>query len=64
MLASLPAETYTDIWNSSAPLMPLLLLVFLAWSIACGEYRLLPLAVLVASFTSQSHLTFVAPRWA
>jgi hypothetical protein len=61
MLASLPAGTYADIWNSSAPLLPLMLLVFLAWSVACGEYRLLPVAVLVASFAIQSHLTFVAP---
>jgi hypothetical protein len=61
MLASLPAETYADVWNSSAPLMPMMLLVFLAWSLACGEYRLLPIAVLVASFAVQSHLTFVAP---
>jgi hypothetical protein len=61
MLASLPAETYADIWNSSAPLMPMMLLVFLSWSLACGEYRLLPLAVLVTSFLVQSHLTFVAP---
>jgi hypothetical protein len=61
MLASLPAETYSDIWNSSAPLMPLMLLVFLAWSVACGEYRLLPLTLVVASFATQAHLTFVAP---
>jgi hypothetical protein len=61
MLASLPAETYADVWNSSAPLMPLMLLVFLAWSVACGEYRLLPLTVLVASFATQSHLTFLGP---
>jgi hypothetical protein len=61
MLASLPAETYADVWNSSAPILPLVLLVFLAWSVACGEYRLLPLAVAVASFAAQAHLTFVAP---
>jgi hypothetical protein len=61
MLASLPAETYADVWNSSAPLLPLMLLVFLAWSVACGEYRLLPLTVLVASFAAQSHLVFVGP---
>ena len=61
MLRSLPGETYSDPWNSSAPLMPLVLLFFLAWSVACGEYRLLPLAVLVGSFAAQSHLTFVTP---
>ena len=64
MLASLPAEVYADIWNPSLPLMPLLLLVFLAWSIACGDYRLLPVAVLVASFVAQAHLTFALPALA
>jgi hypothetical protein len=61
MLASLPAAVYSDIWNPSAPLMPLMLLIFLAWSLACGEYRLLPLAVVVASFAAQTHLAFVGP---
>jgi hypothetical protein len=61
MLASLPAEAYSDIWNPYAPLLPLLLLFFLAWSIGCGEYRLLPLAVLAASFAAQSHLSFLPP---
>ncbi len=61
MLMSLPAETYSDVWNSSAPLLPLTLLVFLAWSVACGEYRLLPLTALVSSFVVQTHLTFVVP---
>jgi hypothetical protein len=61
MLASLPAEARSDPWNSSAPLMPLVLLFFVCWSLACGEYRLLPLAVFVASFEVQSHLTYSAP---
>jgi hypothetical protein len=61
MLASLPADTYADVWNSSAALIPLVLLVFLAWSLGCGEYRLLPVTVVVASFVLQAHLTFVAP---
>jgi hypothetical protein len=61
MLASLPAETYSDPWNSSAPLMPLALLFFVAWSLVCGEFRLLPLGVVLASFAAQSHLTFATP---
>jgi hypothetical protein len=61
MLASLPAEAYSDIWNPYAPLLPLLLLLFLAWCIGCGDYRLLWLAVLAASFAPQSHLSFLAP---
>jgi hypothetical protein len=61
MLASLPSETYSDVWNSSVALLPLTLLIFLAWSLACGEYRLAPLTVLVGSFVAQAHLTYVAP---
>lgn len=61
MLGSLAGEAHADIWNSSAGLLPLTLLVFLAWSLACGEYALLPVTALVASFLAQSHLTFAAP---
>ena len=61
MLASLPAETYSDIWNPSAPLMPFQLLLFLAWSLALGEHRLLPLTLLTASFAIQCHLSFLVP---
>lgn len=38
MLASLPAEAWADVWNSSAPLLPFTLLVFLAWSVGSGDY--------------------------
>ena len=43
MLASLPAENYSDVWNPAVAVLPFTLLLFLAWSLACGEYRLLPL---------------------
>ena len=61
MLASLPAESYSDIWNPSVPLLPFTLLLFLAWSLASGEHRLLPVTVLVASFLPQCHLGFLVP---
>jgi hypothetical protein len=37
------------------------LLIFLCWSLACGEHRLLPLTALVASFVVQCHVTYVLP---
>src|SRR5690242_9214320 len=61
MTASLVNSTWSDVWNPSAALMPLLLLVFVAWSVGCGELRLLPLGVLLASFVVQCHLTYLAP---
>src|SRR5947209_18536613 len=61
MCRSLPAETFHDIWNPSVGVIPLTLLFFVGWSLACGDYRLLPLAILLASFAAQAELTFVLP---
>lgn len=61
MCQSLAAETFHDVWNPSAALFPFTLLIFLSWSLACGEYRLLPLTAVVASFVAQAHLAYVAP---
>jgi hypothetical protein len=61
MLASLPAENYSDVWNPAVAVLPFTLLLFVAWSLACGEYRLLPLAVLLASFVVQCHLIYAYP---
>jgi hypothetical protein len=59
MCQSLAAETFHDVWNPSAGLFPFTLLIFLCWSLACGEYRLLPLTVVVASFVVQAHLMYL-----
>ena len=61
MCQSLPTLAMHDIWNPAAGLFPMLLLIFLGWSLACGEYRLLPITVLVASYVTQTHLMFLAP---
>lgn len=61
MCRSLAANNFYDIWNPSAGLFPLLLLAMLCWSLACGEYRLLPFTVLVASFCAQCEAGFVLP---
>jgi hypothetical protein len=61
MCQSLAAETFHDVWNPSAALFPFTLLIFLCWSLACGEYRLLPLTALVASFVVQANLTYLPP---
>jgi hypothetical protein len=61
MSRSLPPEALHDVWNASAGLFPFTLLLFLCWSLACGEYRLLPLTVLVASFVVQCQFAFLGP---
>lgn len=61
MSRAIEPQTLSDIWNPAVALLPLTLLFFTCWSIACGEHRLLPLAALLASFVMQCHLTYVAP---
>ncbi len=61
MCRSLTAADFYDIWNPAAPLMPFLALAFVSWSLACGEQRLAPLAVLLASFCVQCHNGFTFP---
>ena len=61
MCQSLPTEGMHDIWNPAAGLFPFLLLIFLSWSVACGDHRLLPITALVASFVTQTHLMYLAP---
>jgi hypothetical protein len=61
MERSLAPEVLHDIWNPSAGLFPFTLLIFLCWGLACGELRLAPLALLVASFVLQCQLAFAPP---
>jgi hypothetical protein len=61
MCQSLSPERLHDIWNPSAGIFPLLLLIFLCWSLACGDVRLLPLTAIVASYEVQCELTFLPP---
>jgi hypothetical protein len=58
---SLDPETLSDVWNPAAALFPFLLLMFATWSIASGDTWLLPVAVVLASFVAQCHLTYVLP---
>lgn len=58
---SLPAEVPYEIWNCWAGLYPFTALLFLAWAVACGDYRLLPLLAVVASYVLQVHFTYLIP---
>lgn len=61
MCSSLSTEVVREVWNPSAPVVPFALLIFLCWSLACGDLELLPLTILVASFAMQCHLIFLLP---
>ncbi len=60
-IRSLGLSLLHDIWNPTVPIFPFTFLIYLCWSVACGEYRLLAVAVLVASFITQAHLVMLIP---
>src|SRR5438105_2431942 len=64
MCRSLAANNFYDIWNPSVGLFPLLALIFVCWSLACGDYRLPPVTVLVGSRELQCEASFVPPALA
>jgi hypothetical protein len=64
LVRSLGPVTMAEVWNPWIGLVPLVLLVFLVWSVLDGDRRLLPLAVLVGSFTLQGHLSLLFPSLA
>ena len=51
-------EVIRDPWNPHLAILPLALLVLLAWSVACGSRWSLPVAVGVGSAVVQTHLGF------
>jgi hypothetical protein len=51
----------TDTISSSMGGLPFLAVAVLAWAVAAGDHRLLPLAVVVACWTAQQHLSVVLP---
>jgi hypothetical protein len=54
------ADFLNDPWVCFVTTLPFGLLIMLSWSLACGERRALPWAVLVTSFVAQTHVGFVA----
>jgi len=57
---ALGAVFLRDPWNPYITVLPFAALVFLAWSIACGDAWMVPVALLVASFIVQSHVGYAA----
>ncbi|HEX4493740.1 MAG TPA: hypothetical protein VH914_21235 [Acidimicrobiia bacterium] len=57
---ALGATFLRDPWNPYVTVLPFALLVFLAWSIACGDAWAVPVAAFVASFVGQTHVGYAA----
>jgi hypothetical protein len=58
---SIPAEVPYEVWNCWAGLYPFTALLFLAWSVGCGDYRLLPVLAVVGSYVLEIHFTYLVP---
>jgi MYXO-CTERM domain-containing protein len=60
LLRTLGAEFAHDPWNAFVTVLPFGLMIFLAWSMWCGEAWALPVGAAVATFLAQTHVGFVA----
>jgi hypothetical protein len=55
---SMGSELLYEPWNPHIVLLPVLFLLVLAWSLACGDAVALPWAVITGSFIVQAHLSY------
>jgi hypothetical protein len=51
--------TLTEPWNPYLPLMWWVVLLLAVWSVVCGDFIVIPLAVFAASFCAQTHLPYL-----
>lgn len=58
LVRTLGAQFQRDPWNPYVTLLPFLLLVFVAWCVACGDRWALPVVVGVGSFLVQTHVGY------
>jgi hypothetical protein len=58
LTASVGARNLYTPWNVHLPVLPLVLLVFVAWAMLEGSHRLLPLAALIVGFEVQADPSF------
>jgi hypothetical protein len=59
LVRTLGAEFVGDPWNCYVTVLPFGLMIFLAWSMACGELWALPVGAGVATYLAQTHIGFV-----
>ena len=58
LMRTLGAQFLRDPWNPYVTLLPLLLLLFVAWSIVCADRWALPVGAAVGSFLVQTHVGY------
>ena len=51
--------TLTEPWNPYLPLLWWVVLLLAVWSVVCGDFIILPVAVFAASFCAQTHLPYL-----
>ena len=51
--------TLTEPWNPYLPLLWWVVLLLAVWSVVCGDFVVLPVAVFAASFCAQTHLPYL-----
>ena len=61
LVHALGAGFLDDPWNPYIIVLPGFAMMLLTWSVAAGDHWMLPLVALTASFTTQTHVSMLAP---
>lgn len=64
LVHGLGAGFLDDPWNPYIVVLPGFAMMLLTWSVAAGDHWMLPLVALTASFTTQTHVSMLAPSLA
>jgi hypothetical protein len=59
LFASYGAEILTEGWNPYLPVSWWFVFLLAAWSVGCGDFKMLPVAVFAGSFCMQTHLPYL-----
>lgn len=60
LLRAVDADVVRFAWNPYITVLPYGLLVFLCWSMACGDRWALPVATVITTFVAQTHVGYLA----
>jgi hypothetical protein len=60
LVAGFGVTALTEPWNPYLPVLWWVVVLLAVWSVACGDVKLLPLAVVAGSFCAQTHVPYLA----
>ena len=59
LIAGFGVKVFTEPWNPYLPVLWWVVVLLAVWSVACGDHKMLPVAVAGGSFCAQTHVPYL-----